>query len=235
MALFAVALAGLVLAAVGIAHAVLPRQFTAAQRRQITNWELERRWRALPAGAIFPASVSYTVPGADLYANTNLTLQATRLAISPAEGCTAAFEAPAARLLSRDRCATVLRATYVDSSGSMVATIAVAVLPAGAQASVLAGDLAQAGLTDPAGTFPVPGTSAAEFGDAQRQLASVSGAGPYLVVSTAGFADARTKHVSADQYVEHEMQSFASGLVKHMVAVLGRQPREPVCPGAPGC
>ena len=68
--LLVIALAGLAVAAVGIAHALLPRQFTAAQRRQISDWEMERRWRVLSAGKIFPASLSYTVPGADLEAGT---------------------------------------------------------------------------------------------------------------------------------------------------------------------
>src|SRR5215475_3159017 len=74
--LLVVALAGLAVAAVGIAHGLLPRQFTAAQRRQISDWEMERRWRVLPSGKIFPASVTYTVPAADLNSSSNLSLQA---------------------------------------------------------------------------------------------------------------------------------------------------------------
>src|SRR5215469_9020202 len=72
--LLVIALAGLAVAAVGMAHALLPRQFTAAQRRQISDWEMERRWRALSAGKIFPASVTYTVLAADLNSASGLTL-----------------------------------------------------------------------------------------------------------------------------------------------------------------
>src|SRR5215470_8147679 len=48
--LLVAALGGLSVAAVGIAHGLLPRHFTAAQRRQISDWEMERRWRVLPTG-----------------------------------------------------------------------------------------------------------------------------------------------------------------------------------------
>lgn len=235
--LLLVGLAGLAAAAVGIAHGVLPRQFTAAQRHQITGWEMERQWRVLSAGQIFPASVSYPVSAADLNATSGLTLQARRLAISSPESCTAAFAAAAGRVLARDGCSTVLRATYVDSSASMVATIAVAVLPAGASASSVLGDLAGTA-TGPAGsvlTFPVPGTPAAGFSDAQRQLSLSDGAGPYVILSTAGFSDDRGEQVSSDLYVKNEMASFVAGLVNSTKQILGKQPRTPVCPGAPGC
>src|SRR5215472_7305790 len=137
-----VGLAGLAVAAVGIAHALLPRQLTAAQRRQISDWEMERRWRALPAGKIFPASVSYTVPAADLYSGSGLTLHAQRLAISRPEGCAGAFDAAAGRV-----------------PGPTAANAAYARLPGTA-----------AGAPGPAHAFAVAGTPAAGFGDAERQL-----------------------------------------------------------------
>ncbi|HYK68876.1 MAG TPA: hypothetical protein VEV45_13075 [Streptosporangiaceae bacterium] len=235
--LLVVGLAGLAATAVGIAHGVLPRQFTAAQRRQISTWEMERRWRALPAGKIFPASVSYTVPAGDLNASSDLTLQAQRLAISPAASCTGAFAPAAGRVLVQHGCSTVLRATYLDASGSMVATIAVAVLPSSSAASAAYGGLpgTAAGTPGPAGAFPVPGTPAAGFGDADRQLSSGIAAGPYVIVSTAGFSDDRTQRLSPANYVSQEMDSLANGLVTAVQKVLGRPPPRPVCPGAPGC
>ncbi len=232
-----VGLGGLAAAAVGIAHQLLPRRFTVAQQRQITNWEMERRWRALEAGKIFPVTVPYTVSGAALNGSASLTLQARRLGISPAEGCSQAVSAAAAEVLDRGGCETVLRATYVDSSGSMVATIAVAVLPAGAASKSVAAGVSST--TDGAGgwvqTFPVPGTPAAGFGDQERQLSDVAAAGPYVILSTAGFTDDRLDQVKADDYVRAEMNSLATGLVKSARLVLGRQPPPPVCPGAPGC
>jgi hypothetical protein len=235
--LLVVALGGLAVAAVGIAHAVLPRQFTASQRRQISDWEMARRWRVLPAGKIFPASVSYTVPGADLFASGGLTLQAQRVAISNAASCAGAFDPAASSVLTRHGCLTVLRATYLDASGSMVATIAVAVLPgsAAARAAYAALPTTGAGAPGPALAFAVPETLAAGFGDAERQLSSGAAAGPYVILSTAGFTDNRGERVSADEYVSGEMDSLASGLVTSVQNILGRQPPEPVCPGAPGC
>lgn len=235
--LLAAALGGLAVAAVGIAHGLLPRQFTAAQRRQITAWESERRWRVLPAGKIFPASVSYTVSGVDLNSSGDLTLQAQRLAISPAQSCAGAFDSAAERVLSRLGCSAALQATYLDASGSMVATITVAVLPGSAAARAAYNGLpgTQAGEPGPAGTFPVAGTPAAGFGDAERQLSIDVAAGPYVILSTAGFADDRTQRVSSSDYVSREMESLASGLVSSVQHSIGKLPPEPVCPGAPGC
>jgi hypothetical protein len=233
----AVGLVGLGAAAVGVAHRLLPRHFTAAQQRQIMGWEMERRWRVLPAGKIFPAVVPYTVPAGALDGPASLTLQAQRLGISPQESCSAVATTAAATVLEHGGCSTAFAATYVDSSGSMVATVVVAVLPASSAASSVASALRAAayGAAGPAQTFPVPGTPAAGFGDADRQLSHVDAAGPYVIVSTAGFTDARPGVVSADGYVDAEMASLAQGLVTSAQRVLGKQPPLPVCPGAPGC
>jgi hypothetical protein len=234
--LLAVGLGGLGVAAVGIAHRLLPRRFTAAQQRQITGWEMERRWRELSAGKIFPVDVFYTVPAGALDGSTGLILQAQRLAISPSESCSAAVSAATASVLDRNRCSTVLRATYIDSSGSMVDTIAVAVLPTRAAASGVAADLAGTdAAAAPVQTFPVPGTAAAGFDNDERQLSDVTAAGPYVILSTAGFTDARRNQVRTDDYIRDEMTSLAAGLVRSAQLVLGRQPATPVCPGAPGC
>jgi hypothetical protein len=235
--LFAIGLVGLAAAAVGIAHRLLPRQFTPAQQRQIIGWEVARRWRVLPAGKIFPASVSYTVPANALAGTAGLTLQAQRLGISPPESCSSALGAAAASVLDRSGCSAVLRATYVDASGSMVATIAVAVLPAGTAAGRLVSELKSAtgGAAALVQTFPVPRTAAAGFGDNERQLPDVAAAGPYVIMSTAGFTDDRGAQVAHDPYVGQEMTSLAAGLVSSAQRVLGKQPPMPVCPGAPGC
>jgi hypothetical protein len=235
--LLVVALGGLAIAAVGIAHGLLPRQFTAAQRRQISDWEMERRWRALPAGKLFPVSVPYTVPGVDLNSGSDLKLQAQRLAISPAEPCAHDFGTAAELVLSRLGCSTVLQATYLDASGSMVVTITVAVLPGSAAASAAYNRLPDtaAGDSGPALPYAVPGTAAAGFGAAERQLSSDVVAGPYVILSTAGFADDRTQRVSSDGPVSQEMSSLASGLVRSVQNIIGTTPPEPACPGAPGC
>jgi hypothetical protein len=222
---------------VGIAHRLLPRHFTAAQQRQIMGWEMERRWRVLPAGKIFPAVVPYTVSAAALDAPASLTLQAQRLGISPQESCSTVVTTAAASVLEHGGCSAAFEATYVDSSGSMVATVVVAVLPASSAASTAARALKAAtyGAAGPAQAFPVQGTPAAGFGDTQRQLSHVEAAGPYVILSTAGFTDGRPGPVSDDGYVDTEMASLTEGLVSSAQRVLGKQPPLPVCPGAPGC
>ena len=237
--MLALGLGGLAVSAVGIAHQLLPRRFTAAQQREITGWEMARRWRVLPAGKIFPATVPYTVPADFLNATTGLPLRAQLLAISPQTSCAAAFSDTAAQVLDQDGCSAVLRATYVDASDSMVATIAVAVLPdsgaASAAISGLGGTTSFVAAPGDVHALPVTGSPAAGFGDADRQLWSAIGAGPYVIMSTAGFADDRQEPGVSDQYLSAEMTSFAAGLVTSAQNVLGRQPPTPVCPGAPGC
>jgi hypothetical protein len=121
-----------------------------------------------------------------------------------------------------------------------VATVAVAVLPGTAAAKA-----ALAALTGSYGsdmpvtlvrTYRVARSPAADFGPAQRQFSSVMSAGPYLIISTAGFADGRHRvQVAADKYLDREMSSFAGGLTLAAGHILGSRPPTPVCPGAPGC
>jgi hypothetical protein len=236
--LLAAGLAGLAVSAVGISHQLLPRQFTVAQRRQIATWELERRWRALPAGAIFPASVSYSVPYNDLNSGSGLTLQARLLSVSRKTTCAAAVSGQAARILGEHGCTDAMRATYVDASGSLVATVAVAVLPDTAAERAAVQALTGPGAISPrlVRALPVPRTPAGEFGEAQRQLTRVVGAGPYVILSTAGFADGRRYvRIAGDSYLDDELTSLVSGLAKSAGQVLG-EPLPPItCPGAPGC
>jgi hypothetical protein len=237
-ALLAVSLAGLILSAVGIAHQLLPRQFTAAQQRQISAWETERRWRALAAGSIFPDSVVYELPATTVNASTGLVLDARRLGISTQTNCAIGVSDQAAHILSQHGCSAVLRATYVDSSGSLVATVAVAVLPGSAAARMVVTALTGTSGSSPmlVRTLRVASTPAARFGDAQRQLSSAVGAGPYVILSTAGFTDGRRRvGISADPYLVAEMTSLEEGLAHSTGAALGSQPPAPTCPGAPGC
>jgi len=81
----------------------------------------------------------------------------------------------------------------------------------------------------------VAGTPAAGFVDSARQLSSGVAAGPYVILSTAGFTDDRGERISSDTYVSGEMDSLANGLIASVQNILGRQPPEPTCPGAPGC
>jgi hypothetical protein len=230
------ALCGLGVAAVGAAHQLLPRQFTAAQRQRIETWEMTRRWRALPAGKIFPAAVSYQLPSSAFYGQPGLKLSAHRLTIDTSANCKGSLSVTAARILAHHGCAAVLRATYVDASGSLVATVGVAVLPDSSAAQAVVSALGNGSAAEPLRALKVAGTLADEFRDPERQVSRVAAAGPYVVFSTAGFTDGRPREkISTDAYLDHELTSLTAGLSKSASSVLGSQPPPPTCPGAPGC
>jgi hypothetical protein len=236
--LLAVGLCGLAAAAVGIAIQVLPRHFTVAQQRQLMTWEMVRRWRALPATSIFPATVVYKVPATAVYAPADLRLSAHLLGLSAGPGCAAAVSARAASVLAGARCAAAMRATYVDSSGSFVATVGVAVLPDSQAAMGAAHRLTsmRRNLSFGLRALPVAGSAASKFRDRQRQFSVAVDAGPYVIMSTAGFADSRGRvRLASDFYYNMEMRSLADGLVQQAGRLLGSRPAVPRCPGAPGC
>ena len=126
--LLAIGLCGLAVGAAGAVRQVLPREFSVAQQQQIQNWEMTRRWRAQQAGQIFPATLPYRVPGSYLNGSDSLALTARRLGIATPSSCGTAVSKSAAAVLAAGRCAAVLRATYLDASESMVATVGVAAL-----------------------------------------------------------------------------------------------------------
>jgi len=205
-------------------------------------WEMARRWRATPAGKIFPADASYQPSGFALNAASKPALTAHRLGIARQASCAAATDAAAGRVLDRLGCKVVLRATYADSTSSMILTVGVAVLPGGATARAAVRDLAAAGIGRggklPPGLRPAafPGTLAARFGDRQRQLNWDVSTGPYLIMSTVGYADGRPRvRVASDAYTDQEMSSLANGVSRVVRGPLGATPPVPLCPRAPGC
>lgn len=235
----ALGLCGLAVAAAGAANQMLPRRFSVAQQRRIEAWEIAKRWRTLPEGTIFPSTVTYQLPGYALNGTQNLMLRARRLGVNEAVRCRQGAGPAAARILRRYGCTAVLRATYADSTGSMVATVGVAVLPDAAAAAGAEKKLRQAGSRDEPGTVraaPISGTLASRFDDAQRQLSWNTHAGPYVVLTTVGYADGRPRvHVAADSYLSAEMMNLDEGLGNAVSDVLGKAPATPACPGAPGC
>jgi hypothetical protein len=243
LAALALGLCGLAAAAAGVANQLLPRQFTPAQQRQIIGWETARRWRQERAGRIFPAAVSYQLLGAAVNSSRGLSLTARRVGIARQASCRVAADHGAARVLDRLGCQALLRATYVDATGSMLTTVGVAVLPSSAAAAEAADDLSAAragrGSGGPApGVLAVgfPRTLASEFGDRQRQIAAVTSAGPYLIMSAAGFSDGRPwVPIASDRYAAAEMSSFAVGLATAIGSPLAAAPPVPHCPGSPGC
>ncbi len=243
----ALGLVGFVISVTGMAIQLLPRRFTAPQQEQIENWEIASRWQHLTAGRIFPASVPYELSPTVLQDATPLNLDALRIAIAPQSGCGADVTTPAAaEVLRRDGCKAVLRATYVDATGSYVMTIGVAVLPSDAAAKKASQSLSQLQLTaaDDAGTSRLPagilvvryrGTAGTVY-NYSRQISASFPAGPYLVMYAAGYADSRPHvPVASDHYTYAEMTSLAKGVALSVANTLGGQPPTPHCPGTPGC
>jgi hypothetical protein len=232
-------LCGLAGSAAGVVTQILPRSFSASQQRQIMTWEMSRRWRTMPAGKIFPAAVTYRLSGFALNGS-ELALTAHRLGIARQASCAAATDSAAGQVLHRLGCSALLRATYADSTSSMIVTVGVAVLPGSAQAGAAVRDLSAGqgpGQLSP-GLRPAAftGTLAARFGTGQRQLNWDISVGPYLIMSTVGYADGRPRvPVSSDAYADQEMTSLAHGTANLIRAPLGAPVKVPVCPGAPEC
>jgi hypothetical protein len=227
------ALAGLAFSVAAIAVHLLPRTFSAAQQQQIAGWEMGKRWRAWPAGRIFPASIPYQLPAAALDSGTVVRLDARRVGIAPQASCRAATDPAAWRVLAQHGCRAMLRATYQDSTGTFAVTVGVAVLPGLSQASSSGRELPRgSGLR----AVRFGHTLVAGFGDAARQLSSATAAGPYLIMSTVGYADGR-HHVreSADPYDKDEMLSVANGITAWIGARIGAAVPVPHCPGGPAC
>jgi hypothetical protein len=223
----------------GLASQAMPRRFTPSQQRQVTDWEMGKRWRALPAGAIFPASVSYRPP-ASLGDNPSLTLSAQRVGIASQASCAAAADPTAAAVLDHDGCTAMLRATYVDQTGSYVMTVGAAVLPgaapAAAAARAITADGSAAGIGPTVHTVRFAGTLAAGFSNTRRQLSGVLSAGTYVVLYTVGYADSRPKEpVTGDSYARAEMMSAGAGMAHAVLSVLAAPVPPPHCPGTPGC
>jgi hypothetical protein len=233
--------AGLAVALTGIAFQLLPRQFSAEQQRQITDWEVGKRWRTMPAGTIFPTSLHYKLKLSwALNVDRNLQLTADRIGIASQASCAAATD-PAAvgAVLARNGCEAMLRATYVDGTDSYVITVGVAAMPGSDQVNAAKRELAAVVVgSNGAGvrTVPVPGSLAATFTDSRRQLSGSMRAGPYLVFYAIGYTDGRPSvPVGADRYADSEMTAAGAGVAPAVASEVGKSVPPPGCPGTPGC
>jgi len=239
-----IGIAGLGLSAIQVTTGLLPRKFTATQQQQIMAWEVNARWRELPAGAIFPATTTYPPPEA-LNDGGALTLTTSRVGIAPQASCQQGVDLAVAPVLERGGCQALLRATYVDGTGTYLATVGVAVFPGTAQATaaqqaLMSPSLSHAGnvnaLAAGVQTASFAGTPAAGFTDGRRQLSGSLSEGPYLFLYTIGYADGRpTVPVGVDGYTDGEMSSLGTGLADSIASKLAAAAPVPQCPGAVGC
>jgi len=232
---------GLGASGAGVINQLLPRRFTVAQQQKIMDWEVAKRWRQLPAGTIFGASITYDPPAILDDTGSSPTLTARRVGIARQASCAAATDSAAAKVLARDGCAALLRATYVEGTDSYVVTVGVAAFPSAARADAAQLSLdkskpAAGGLAPGVRTVRFAGTPAAGFTDSRRQLTGSASDGSYIVMYAIGYTDDRPRvPVSADSYADAEMTSVGTGVAEAVASVLGASPQPPHCPGAPGC
>jgi len=189
----------------------LTRSATPAEAAAALQREIATRWERLPAGKIFPATVSYSD-------SEGTTLVARLVGIAPPASCRAALE-PASYALVRGRgCVTILRATYVDASGALASTVGVAVLKSPAAATQAASIAGVLGPGDGLHAVTFDGTIASQFGDAARGAQGAVGTGPYLFLYTAGFTDGLPGTAAAAQ--EEQLNAFGNGVDTGLQAAL---------------
>ena len=102
----------------------------------------------------------------------------------------AAADPAAAKVLTADRCAAILRATYADETDSMLVTVGVAVMPSNSAARA-AGQPAEIRCPPACAWRGSPAPWPRGFTNHQRQLSWSMNEGPYLIMSSAGYSDGR--------------------------------------------
>ncbi|MFC5829981.1 hypothetical protein [Nonomuraea insulae] len=207
---------------IGLFAETRSRPLTPSEQNQYKQEEIARRWQAWPATGVFPDEVKYLgLDRAQQYAK--------RVGIAPETECAKGVDASVAGVLQNHGCVTMLRATYMDQTASFVITVGVAVLK-DEEARVSAGEeLTQ---DDRVGVLPVafPGTVSERFGPDQRQRTSWVGAGPYLVFSTAGYTDGRTRAAIPPEEILHsELWPAAKSVGNQIAYFLADPPKVPPC------
>jgi hypothetical protein len=177
------------LVAWGKAHAELTRKPTAAELSAAAAQAVEQRWQTWPAGRIFPASLGY---GTSLLSEET----ATRIGISAADSCVGSVDPALDRLIRRYGCRAALRATYADQLQGVVYTLGVLAFPdVRAALSFVSADRDKNGLR----ALALAGTASARFDDAARETGTARQSGPYVILSVAGYADARPAAATGEQ------------------------------------
>jgi hypothetical protein len=220
--MLAVAATNVLLGTVGLLQETRSRPLTEAERAKYVQEDIARRWHAWPATTVFPQELEYVGLGrSQQFAH--------RVGIAPESSCRGGLDSPVAAALEGYGCRTLLRATYVDQSSSYAITVGVAVLR-DEQARVDAS--ARLPVDDRVGVRPVafPRTATELFGAAQRQRTGWVGAGPYVVFSSAGYTDGRTRAAVAPEEILHsELWPTAQSIAGRIARFLGEPPDVPRC------
>jgi hypothetical protein len=183
VALIVVGLAG-VLGGGAFLAKELTRKATKPEQAAALAKEIASRWRRLPAGKIFPATISYADSGGD---GNQVTM--TRVGIVPQASCQSALEPSAFQEVRPFGCVVMLRATYIDPAGAHVVSVGVAVFPSGEAAFKAQGALESSSQANGLNAVPIAGTIADSFGNAQRGAGDAQFTGPYVLLYTAGYTD----------------------------------------------
>jgi hypothetical protein len=112
----------------------------------------------------------------------------------------------------------MLRATYVDESGALAATVGVAVLRSSATAKKAADGLFSLAPDDGLHAVTFGGTIVGDFGDGARGAQGAVAGGPYLVLYTVGFTDGLPGTAATGQ--QEQLNSFGGGVDTALQAVL---------------
>jgi hypothetical protein len=202
------------LAGIGGGGVLLAREMTRpptnAEKAAAVKADIASRWERLPAGNIFPATLTYST------GDFSVAMTATLVGIAPRASCAAGLDSSAAGAFGKLGCVAVLRATYADASGTLLVTAGIVVM----KDSAVASRAASARLPAGAGvrTFALPGTIADQFGDAQRRVFSPATAvGPYLLLFASGYADGR---VSGNANNTPGLTDLSNGIFSDLETVL---------------
>lgn len=184
----------------------LTRHATHAEAVAALRQEITSRWRRLPAGQIFKPAVTYnTAEG--------VTALARRVGIAKASPCASAADPEVGHALVSQGCVTVLRATYVDQSGTLASTEGIAVMPSsGAAAKALAAFPSATGQHKGVDAVPFPGTITHLFGDRQRSWFGITASGPYVFLSAGGYTSARSGKRNAKNQAFDDLSNGVVGM-----------------------
>lgn len=215
--ILAIAATNVLAGAVGLFRETRARPLTAAEQARYIQDDIAGRWHTWSADLIFPTELQYVGLGrAQQYAR--------RIGLAPETSCRSGLDAPVGSVLAEHDCRTLLRATYADQTSTFVFTIGVAVLENEERRITATGQLA---IDDRVGVRPVAfsGTASELFGAAQRQRNSWLGIGPYIVFSTAGYADGRTRQaIPSEEILHSELWPTAQAIAGRIARALGDEP-----------
>ncbi|WP_449066681.1 hypothetical protein, partial [Planomonospora algeriensis] len=220
--ILAIAATDVLTGTVGLLSETASRPLTEAEKARYVQEDIAGRWHTWPTTLVFPPELEYIGLG-------RVQLYARRVGIAPETACRSGTDAAVGSVLEEHGCRTLLRATYVDQTSTFAVTVGVAVMEDAERRRAATGDLAN---DDRVGVRPVAfrGTATELFGAAQRQRNAWVGVGPYIVFSTAGYTDGRTRQSVASEEIPHsELWPTAQAVAGRIAHALGDEPAVPRC------